>query len=68
MIAASGPSSFSRWEATSCCFRAASCLARTTGVSFSSVADSFTVVWHEKRQTVKEARVNWEKKKWIETL
>lgn len=43
-MAAAGPSSFSRWLETSCCFRPSTCLAKAMGVSSSSAADSFTAL------------------------
>ena len=44
-MAAAGPSSFSRWLETSCCCRPSTCLAKAMGVSSSSAAASFTVLW-----------------------
>lgn len=48
LMAASGPSNFSKWLETNCCFNVATCFANATGVSFSSVADSLTVLYVEK--------------------
>lgn len=43
--AAPGPSTFSRWELSSCCFSTSTCLASAMGVSSSSAPDSFTELW-----------------------